>query len=384
MYTTLLHKIKKYKILEIAVIGLIFFYGISIRTKYFAQGSKDISAYTKAISMLKAGQNPYSWTIESYSNPDDPTNHGFAYLPTMLYVNTYLLSASQTLNIDFEYLWKVPVLLADIGIGIFLLKKLKEESLLVKAFSLSMWYFNPYAYFRGGYTYFDPITIFLMLISLHYLQKDNLKAGLLYALSISTKTFPYLIFPVFVIKLLPKTIEQIKSKENIIKTELAKFLLAGLGVAILISLPFLRSFEDFMTYLNGSIFIHSGRFVQGRPVLYYISYYGKIEFFRIIPFTTYTLLASFSGWLVLIFLKLKNWVKDRYVMSIIPFLGFYLFTPVFNRTYIIWFIPLFVLGTLKLFENKRILFYVVNILFYVVTSWYLIQWEDGFHIWHPI
>jgi len=384
MPTTLLLKIKKYKVVEICIIIALFFYGIKIRVQYFDQESKDIVAHTRAIEELKTGINPYLWTVESYSNPNDSTNHGFAYLPGMLYLNTFLLEISEVIGIHFKYLWKVPTLLADIGIGLFLLKKTRDKSLLVKVLALSMWFFNPYAYFRGGYTYFDPVTILLMLLSLHYLQKNNFKSGVLYALSISTKTFPYLIFPVFVIKLLPETIEQIKNKKNICKTELSKFLIAGLSIAVLISIPFMRSVQDFLTYLNGAIFVHSNRFVQGRPFLFYISYFYKIELFQIIPFKVYALLASFSGWAMLTVLYLRKLVKDKYIMSVIPFLGFYVFTPVLNRTYLIWVIPLFVIGTIRLFKNRKlILVFFANIVFYIFYAWYLLQWEDGFHIWRP-
>lgn len=379
MFASLLRKINGLTIIKMVAVALIFVFGILIRTQYFDQQSKDIYAYTKAIEDLVSGVNPYKWTIESFSNPDDPSNHGFSYLPGMLYVDTFFLYLSKITQIDFKYLWKVPVLLADIGVGVLLYLATKRRSLPIRLLATSMWFFNPYAYFRGGYTYFDPITIFLMLLSLYYLGKNNIKAGILYALSISTKTFPYLIFPVFVLTLLPTSKIQFK---NILKTELAKFLLAGLSVAVIISLPFVTSWDNFLTYLNGSVFVHTGRFVQGRPFLFYISYYGKIELFQLIPFTVYTLLASFSGWLATLVLWIKNICRDKYVLSALSFILFYLFTPVLNRTYLIWFFPLFSIATTRLFKKWQFVV-LANIALYAFSAWYLIQWEDGFHVVHP-
>ncbi|KKS06790.1 MAG: hypothetical protein UU59_C0021G0006 [candidate division WWE3 bacterium GW2011_GWE1_41_27] len=382
MFTTLLHKITKYPVVQIILVAVVFVLGILIRTQYFDQESKDIYAYTKAIADLTSGINPYKWTVETFSNIDDPSNHGFAYLPGMLYLDTALMYLGDFLKIDFKYIWKVPVLIADIGIGIFIFLATRKRSFFLRILMVAIWFFNPYAYFRGGYTYFDPITIFFMLLSLYYLEKNSVKSGLLYALAISTKTFPYLIFPVFVFTLLPVSITQFKQNKNILKTELAKFLMAGLAVAILISLPFMKSVEDFSTYLNGAVFVHAERFVQGRPFLYYISYYWKIELFRIIPFGVYTILASFSGWILLAFVWFKKITKDKYILSVIPFLTFYLFTPVLNRTYLTWFLPLFLIATTRIFR-KWYYVVLVNATFYVFCAWYLIPWERGFHEWHP-
>lgn len=384
MSSTLLHTIINNKYLKIAVLLIAVFFVVSDRLKYFGDQSKDIYAYQKAIQDLTTGVNPYIWTIESYSNEDDPTNHGFAYFPSIIYLYTPLYSLANTLGVPVRYLWKIPVLIADIGVGVFLYLKLRRENVFIIALSQFVWFFNPYAYFRGGYTYFDPIPILLMMLSLHFLNKKNSLSGILYALSVSFKTFPYLIFPVFILKLLPSALAEIKEGQKFYKTELSKFLLSGAFIGLLISLPFLTSFENFRTYIEGTLLVHGKRFVQGRPFLYYISYFYKIELFRIISFKTYTMLASFAGWVVLTILNWRKIITNKYTMALIPFLGFYLFTPVLNRTYLIWFIPILTLSIHNTLKNRfKYMFYVVMTVFYTFYSWYLIQWEDGFHIWHP-
>jgi len=362
-------KLSQYQpILNLFILMVFIFLALSKRVVYFQEVSKDVYAYDRAIGDLISGVNPYKWTVESFSNPNDPSNHGFAYFPGMLYLFTpgYILHL-QT-GLDHYVLWKMPVLLADIGVGILLYIFLKKRGMLPLILSLFIWFFNPYNFFRSGYSYTDPITIFFMFLSIILLQKDDVASGAFYALSVGMKTFPFILFPVMLLCA--------KNKKG--------FLLAGMLVGLLLSLPFLKNLDDFMTYLNGTLLVHQTRFVQGRPFLYYISYFYHVEFFRMVPFGIYTLLASLSGTLIGFLLYYFRKLRDKYILSLIPFLGFYLFTPVFNRTYFLWFIPIFLMATSKMFEYKhRWLFYVSQIAFFIFAGWYLLQWHDGFHVWHP-
>jgi len=378
------------KKLVFLIVFTIFVFAIKDRLKYFDQISKDNYAFERAISDLYRGVNPYKWTIESYSNPDDPGNHGYAYLPGLIYIYAFLFMFHLITPIHFKILWKIPVLLGDIGVGLLLIKlfldKEAKDKYLALILGLLCWFFNPYMYFRGGYTFADPLTVFFMLLSLYYLKKDNVLSGAFFGIAVAIKTFAYLIFPIFVLVLLLESISLLKKPTNIkkfIATPFMQFFLAGALIGIAISIPFFRSVDDFKTYLAGTIGVHSNRFVQGRPFLYYISYFYKIEFFRIISFKTYTFLATFAGWIVLTILYLLKWIKNRYAMAIIPFLSFYLFTPVLNRTYLVWFIPFLILGAYDLFKKHKWAYYVTLISFWSFYSWYLVQWQDGFHIWHP-
>lgn len=359
-------KIEAY--LTVITIFTILFFAIKYRLQYIDQKSKDIYAYERAISDLISGKNPYVWTVESFNNPDDPGNHGFSYFPGLIYLFTPLHLISLNTNIPQHVLWKIPVLLADLGVGFLLYQFFKDKGYLALTTALLIWFFNPYTYFRTGYTYTDPITIFFMFASIMLLRKDDVLAGTFYGLSIAFKTFPYFVFPIMLLKA--------KNKKA--------FLAAGLMVGLLVSLPFLKSADDFYTYLNGTLFVHQNRYIQGRPFLFYISYFYNIELFQIIPFKVYTLLASFSGWVVATAAYALKLVKDRYVLALIPFLGFYLFTPVFNRTYFMWFIPIYVTACYQLFKEKhKALFFISQVVFFAFAGWYLTQWVDGFHIWHP-
>ena len=356
------------KALRIVSAVIIVIFVLFDRAEYINQQSKDISAYERAVQEFVAGVNPYKWTVESFNNPDDPGNHGFAYFPGLLYLYAPLYVTSAQTDIPHYVLWKIPVLLADLAVGYLLFRLFRNKSYWMMIVALVAWFFNPYIYFRTGYTFTDPITILFMLLSLMLLGKKDVLSGTFFALSIAMKTFPYILFPVYLLKA--------KDKRG--------FLVAGLLVGIFVSLPFLTSWEDFTTYLAGTLGVHSERFVQGRPFLFYISYYLNIELFQVIPFRVYTLLASFSGWVVVAVMYFKNWARDKYVLALIPFLTFYLFTPVFNRSYFMWFMPIFIVALAKIFGNRfRFMYYGVIFLFYVFAGWYLAQWKDGFHIWHP-
>lgn len=362
-------KLKKYdQPIKWLLLTILVVLSVNKRIQYFSYPGKDIYAYEKAISDLISGVNPYIWTIESFSNPDDPGNHGYAYFPGTLYIFTPLYIFHLQTGIPHYLLWKIPVLLADIGVGVLLFYFFRKKSLLSLLTALLIWFYNPYSFLKSGYTYTEPLTIFFLFLSLILLEKDDVLSGTFYALSIAMKTFPYILFPVMLLKA--------KDKRS--------FLLAGMLVGLVVSIPFLKSVPDFMTYLNGTLFVHQNRFIQGRPFLFYISYYYNIELFQIIPFGVYTMLASFSGWILASLLYLLKITRDKYILALVPFLTFYLFTPVFNRTYFIWFIPVYVTATYKMFEQKhRFLFYLSQILFFAFGVWYLAQWKDGFHIWHP-
>jgi hypothetical protein len=359
---------KTSKVIKILTAIIIIFFAVRERISYFEQQGKDIYAYEKALGDFFTGVNPYHWTVESFSNPDDPGNHGFAYFPGMLYIFAPLHLVSLLTGIPNYILWKIPILLADIGVGLLLFYYFYNKSWPALTFALLLWFYHPYAFLKSNYVYTEPLTLFFMFLGLHFLEKDDVLAGSFYALSILTKTFPYIIFPIFILKA--------KNKLKII----AAMAIVGLTASI----PFMTSIDNLMTFLNGTIFVHSNRFVQGRPFLFYISYFYNIELFQIIPFKVYTLFASFSGWAIVVWAYLTKKVEDKFILALMPFLTFYLFTPVFNRTYFIWIIPVFIMAAERIFKNKlQPLYYISLILYFFFGYWYLSQWKDGFHIWHP-
>lgn len=386
--------VAKYAFLLIVI--ALFSFSAYKRITLFGQVGGDVDTYVEAVEDLIDGRNPYSRTVESFEHLDtNPGNKGFSYLPGILYTNTFFYSiylffynlhpCNPILQTGFcvpmIYFWKIPILLADLGVGFLLYKLLKDKSKVATLFALAVWFLNPFMVLKNDFISNDAIPTFFMLLSLYYLGKDEIASATSYALAVGTKTFPIFILPVMLIGA--------KDKK--------KFILTGALVGILMSLPFMLSFSDFMTYMQGSVFVHGDRFVQGRPFLFYLSYWKSIELIQILPIALYTYLATFGGWLSVIIVRALKWVKDKYALSTLSFLVFYLFTPVLNRTYLLWFLPVFLIGTFNVtygytsdigknffskigFKHSKYLYYVIVIAYWAFYYWYLAQWKDGFHI----
>ncbi|MBD3366358.1 DUF2029 domain-containing protein [candidate division WWE3 bacterium] len=399
-----------------------------------ATSGGDYTTHKKAIYDLVAGKNPYEWTLTSYANlENDPTNKGYAYFPGILYVNTflYVFSVICTLILKLDFNWcspffllHLPGILANLGVGIFLWWYLSKKDRLAALFAVTAWMFNFYLVLKNSLAGFDSVPILFLLLALYHLEEDDVLTGLFFALSVLFKTFAVITFPLFLFR----------SKKPL------KFLTAGFITAFAFSLPFMTNFQDFWTYIQGALLVHGDRFVQGRPFLYYISYYYSVELFRIIPFGFYSLGSIFSGWILITANKLLQFVnnfckegkvknltgrlhiKNKFSIASLPFLSFYLLTPVLNRTYLLWGFPIFLIGVLRdstlksedspfkgvsklllrqLIDNptkedfdvlspprtvpfNNWKFYLVTVLYWISCYWYLAQWKDGFHIWHPI
>jgi len=334
------------------------------RIPLLSQVGKDYITFQQAVNDLLMGINPYVDTIRSFQDKD-LTSGGYAYFPGLLYTFYSLYVFSFVSHIPYEILWKIPNLLAEFGVAYFLIKILRPKGITVTLFGLFVWLFNPYLVLYQRYTYTDAIPVFFMLASLYHLGKEDVLSGALFALAVIFKPFPLFAFPVFILL----------SKQKI------KFLTAGALVGLVFSVPFMTNLNDFFTYIKGSLFVHEGRSVTGRPFLFYISYYFKIELIQIIPLKIYTLLATFLGWLVVPLLFFIKKVRNPYILTALVLTIFYIFTPVLNRTYLIWFLPMFIIAISYL--KKNIYFYSSLILFYAFYSWYLWQWIDGFHITRP-
>lgn len=336
------------------------------RLEFLQESGKDFRTYEKAVQTFLSGRNPYINTLQSFTT-DDSGSHGYAYLPGILTLYSAFYMFTLTLGWSAAVLWKIPVLVADLLIGVYIYRQLKTKTILGALFGAFIWYFNSYLITEGKYTHTEPLSILFLLLSLYYLNKDKVISYTSLALSVIFKTLPVILLPYLFFK---------GSKHD-------KKLLITICILLgfVFSLPFLTSFEDFTTMLKGSLFVHGGREVQGRPFLFYLSYYYGIELFQIIPLRVYSLLSIIGGVVIsLTFLVLKR--GSVYLVTTLAFLNFYLFTPVFNRTYLLWALPFYIIAVFEVFKNKKIA-YVFILFYWFFFYWYLDQWVDGFHITKP-
>jgi len=334
-----------------------------VRFLHWGELGKDFSTYRDAIRTFFEGGNPYAKTSDSFSDIDDDS--GFAYLPGILYVYYPFYYLHNKFQIPFEYLYQIPILLADLGIGLLLIKKFGGDNKLACIFALLFWYLNPYFILKRNYFYLDPITIFFMFLAFDYLGNYNFESGLFYAISVSLKTFPIILFPLFFIR----------SKNKITFTFFFALTLLLLGA------PFLN---DIQQYIQSTLLVYGDRYVQGKPFLFLISYLYNLEFIKLIPFKFYALASVASGWAYILinqyYAKRKRGCGLHYLPALIPFGLFYLFTPVLNKTYLLWGIPFLLLASYEAFNKKKVFFYLTTIMFYSFYLWYLYNWNYGLHV----
>mgnify|MGYP001598760228 FL=1 len=408
-----MNKIKLKNLVELAIFCVLIFSfltnRINIISKEATESKGDLGTYKKAIETFISGGNPYSETVESYADlKSNPGDKGFAYPPFLL----YLYAPFHAVHLYFQsnyphgyyfterFYFDLVGFLADIGTGvlIYLIMRGLKVSKLAILFGLFVWFFNPYIYKSNDYYPNDLVVVFLTTLALYFsgIKKDQVLSGFFLGLASATKTYPILLFPIMLYFSSPNTAE-INSLNSLIRYSYTKlkgsryFLISFALSLFLLSLSFMSSFDNFLTFIHGSLLVQSERFVQGRPFLYYISYFYKVEFLRMVPFNVYTTLAAVSGIIISFVLAVlsngRQYLKrvcNVFSLSAIILAFFYLFTPVLNRTYLIWIIPSLCVAFFNLFQHKKLVFgYMAVTAFWLFYYFYLLPWKDGFHIWHP-
>lgn len=355
----------KLEVLKVGLLVLVILFTSHEKYKVFDETGGELNTYSNAVLTLLDGRNPYIDTVASYERPEDYRDHGYAYFPTLMYFYMSPFLIHQNFGFPLQRMWKAVVLVFDVSVSVLLIKSLYKKDYLATLLAVVAWSYNPYFLMRGTYSYTEPFGVFFLLLGLYCLGKNDILTGLFYALSISFKSFGIILFPIFFF-----------SSRNRIK-----FLLSGATYALLMSLPFLRSAWDIQNYIKGALLVHGGREPQGRPFLFLIDWYTFLKIFDLSLSSIYLYIATFGGWLVTSFLYLTKKIQDKYVLSLISFLIFFIFTPVLNRTYLIWLIPFLILGLEKIFKNKyRAFYYASVILFYIFYAWYLSLWVRGIRV----
>jgi uncharacterized membrane protein len=363
--TGVFSKIRKPTNLYIMSFMVLLIIGVVLRLVIFDQVGGDHNEYKRAVLSFTEGENPYIYTVESFDDPEK--DHGYAYFPTLLYIQSILWVFNITVEIDTPtaVLWKIPTLIADIGIALILFKYFFRKSIVGGLLAVFIWLFNPYFVIRYQYTLYDPLQVFFLLLGLFYLGKKDFLSGIFYALSLSIKITPLILLPIILFKARERT----------------KLLLAIVLVFFLISIPFLTSLADLSYYLNGTLFVHGSRDIQGRPFLTFLSYYLQninITFLQERYTSFYSLLALVAGPLITTYLIIKKKYTNTYALIGITYLMYYLFTPVLARTHILWGLPFIVVGLYEYFKEKKYIFYSLSVLLYLLLSSYLFLWYKGF------
>ncbi len=338
---------------------IIILLGVILRITYFNEEGGDHLTYKTAVTQFLSGENPYEYTVQSFKDPK--LKNGYAYFPALLYVQSAFVKLNQAFNLDWptKYMWKVPILLADLLIVAIFVKKYYKKDYYFALTATTFWMFNPHIIARKEYVLYDPLAIAFLLLSMVNLGKRDFLNGIFFALSISFKSFGAVLFPLILLKSGKKL----------------HFLLGGMLVALLISLPFLY---DLNTYLGGTVLVHAERGVQGRPFLTFLSYFGYkygINFFQSTHSEVYRKLAIILSWLsgVALFYKKKN--LTIFQLSLLPIA---ILTPVLNRTHLLWFLPTIIIGLYDTLKNNRKYFHYALCGLYIFLFAYLYTWNSGY------
>lgn len=365
-------KILNSKYFKIFLIFTVILLGSYLRLKHISEKGGDYETYRSAVSSFLKGENIYEDTVLSYIK-DDSGSHGYAYFPTLLYLYAPLYKLSKNTDVGFNILYKIPIFIADLATGllIFFILFKKDKDFYIGFLTFVFWFLNPHLIIKNTYVLNEPLGIFFMVLALKYLGESDIKSGIFYAISFSFKSFSIVLFPLFLLK----------------SNKKLKFIISGALVALVISIPFLKTYQDFLYFLEGSLLVHGYRGAQGRPVLGYISYQIYKSRYYVLMIQPLKYISLIFGTIVSFFLYYKKKISGKYIMSAISMMLLLLISPVFNDSYLIWLMPLYSLGLyehLLTYKNKlgnrtNVIYVLLLLIFWGLYGYYLKIWDTNFY-----
>lgn len=285
-------------------------------------------------------QNPYDFFVKN-NQPD-----AFPYPPVMLWILSIpRIILSPFFTGDYNqvshlsiFVYRIPVLLADIGILIILLRWLRKYSrqvLILYWLSPVLFYIN---YIHGQ---LDVIPIACLFISAYFLMKEKFWfSAIVLGIAISSKTNIFLILPFFFVYYL--------KNKNITLPRVIAYCLTTIAIFVICNLPFIfnKNFI-FMVFQNTK---------QVKVFDFYYHFSDQVLFY----FTPAAYLTLFIR-----SLDFKSYNKDIFIM----FLGFSfgiltIFIPPMQGWYY-WIIPFFIFFYIKQKEAPIFSFYLLNILYFL-------------------
>lgn len=360
----------KVDVVKVGVLVLFVLWTSFQKYKVFDESGGDFEAYRNATKDLLSGVNPYEYTVKSFTQEydewGDEIRHGYAYLPGLMYVQAPLYLLSNAINYPLPRVWRFPLLAVDMAIsGILIWVLYKKDNwmrYLETLFAVVVWSFHPFFAVIGSYTNWEPYAVFFLLVALVALEKKPDLAAVMFSIAVAFKTFPVILLPLFLLK----------TKNKL------RFLMIGALIYFVISIPFMGSWEDFGQYIQGSLLVHGSRELQGRPILSYLTLITPLNFYQVLLASLYSALAMLTSWIIPTVLLVKKKITNKYILAMISFGLYFLFTPVLNRTHLIWGIPFLILGLFEATKNKKWIYFVGLATFYVFYAWYLSMWFRGF------
>lgn len=257
---------------------------------------------------------------------------------TYLYPGMWELPPAGTADLWFLFLYKTPIFLADIGVGLLLYKMAGKKS-------ASLYLFNPLVILVSASWMFDAIPIFFLVLSIFLVQTERpILAGLSLGIGAVFKFFPAFAGP-------PIALWYLNRRDP----SVYKFSLAGALSFFMLIIPYSSGFLFSLQFMSGRV----GGGLTLHSLVYWISINTEMPVLwlqtELSPeIGSLTLVAG----LMLTYLYIYKNNLNLYSSIAVGMIGFLISTKIINEQYATWVIPalILVLSTSGWSIKKRILY----------------------------
>ena len=325
----------------ILILGLI----VRLLPAAFTAHPLDIESWKAVGAAIYSGQNPYALPA-----------FGLVYPPLWGFIcgMAYAIYASTQSALMFNFVIKLPIILADLALAItiknFVLAKTANEKKAKEA--LALYLFNPMTIILSGiWGMFDAIPVFLVLLSTILLLKTQyLKSSIVFGFAIAFKGF----YPAMLLPLFSYIIIRVQGKIR----EGIKYLALSAIVPFAISMPFLiadaSAFFDMTT-------LHFAQRPLSNLTYWYPVHLVLPQYQNLLSnlgFTSFIVLFSVS---YIYLAKLADLKTITLSMTQI-ILAFFLTSPTVNEQYITWLLmPMILYVTIEQQSLKKLLYVLTGI-----------------------
>lgn len=281
-----------------------------------------------AISVLD-GINPYI----------KPRGMLYPYPPVWMYIEAAAAWLSITYNLSFQLIIKIPLILSDVFISIFIFRSAYINDIKKSFFAGLLYGLNPISILITGFHgQFDTLAIAAIVLAVYLFKKQrSLLAGISLGVGIAIKSFPILLLPIFLIRLPGRSGRKIQF-----------VLLTFLPVSLLL-IPFMA--KNFAAVYQ-SLLSYSGWTDQGWMAAFRAFYwlthnaiYTPVPFIN--SFLTINKIIFLCLYMVLIICCMKNKKRSIVLDVSTVFCLFYFIFGGISTQYLIWALPFLILTGLR-------------------------------------
>lgn len=238
---------------------------------------------------------------------------------------------------DFNFFFKIPIFLADIGIGVLMYKLLKvsdvKEARSKAVEGAKKFLFNPYVIIISATWMFDSIMAFFLLLGVYYLRNKQLtRSSLALAFGFLVKFVPLF--------LLPSILIYVWKKFGSLQT--IKFALVFFAISAIFIAPFWNGFKEVLDFhasrVSGGLTIQ----LLAQQIPYRITdkplYLSDTQPFFLYAIPEVATLIFYVGFIFTWYLLLKYDLSLQKTI-IVGFVGYLLFAKIVNEQYVLSLLP---------------------------------------------